>query len=100
MSDFLDITAAAMGSSMSYMECDAVIYEGQSFWGVASEKESQTLAIGGFESHFTGSLRVEKAGFPLPVKGTRLTLNGTERRIGDVAEDPISWTLYLEDVTR
>jgi len=100
MSDFLDITAAAMATSMSYMECDAVIYEGQTFWGVASEKESQTLAIGGFESHFAGSLRIEKAGFPQPVKGTRLTLNGTERRIGDVAEDPISWTLYLEDVTR
>jgi len=100
MSDYLDITAAAMSSAMSYMECDAVIYKGQSFWGVASEKESQTLAIGGFESHFAGSLRVEKAGFPLPVKGTRVTLNGTERRIGDVAEDPISWTLYLEDITR
>jgi hypothetical protein len=100
MSEFLDITAAAMATSMSYMECDAVVYEGQSFWGVASEKESQTLAIGGFESHFAGSARVEKAGFPVPVKGTKLTLNNRELRIGDIGEDPISWTLFLEDPSR
>jgi hypothetical protein len=100
MSEFLDITAAAMATSMSYMECDAVVYEGQSFWGVASEKESQTLAIGGFESHFAGSLRIEKAGFPLPVKGTKISINGTNRRITEIAEDPISWTLYLEDISR
>jgi hypothetical protein len=34
------------------------------------------------------------------VKGTKLTLNGRELRIGDIAEDPISWTLYLEDPSR
>lgn len=100
MSEFLDTTAAAMSFALGYMQADTVTYNGVTVFSVASEKESQTLAIGGFESHFTGSVRLLKAGFPVPVKGTKLTLNSTERRIGDVAEDPISWTLYLEDITR
>lgn len=100
MSDFLDITAAAMGQALGYMQADSVTYAGVTADAVASEKESQTLAIGGFESHFTGSVRIAKADFPVPVKGTKLILNGKERRIGDIAEDPISWTLYLEDPSR
>lgn len=100
MSEFLDVTAAAMGFALGYMQADSVTYQGVTADCVASEKESQTLAIGGFESHFIGSVRLAKAGFPTPVKGTKLTLNGTERRIGDIAEDPISWTLYLEDISR
>ena len=100
MSEFLDITAAAMGAALTYMQADSVTYAGVTADCVASEKEAQTLAIGGFESHFIGSVRVAKAGFPAPIKGAKLTLNGTQRRIGDVAEDPISWTLYLEDISR
>ena len=100
MSEFLDVTAAAMEFSLGYMQADSVTYQGVTVDCVASEKESQTLAIGGFESHFIGSVRLAKAGFPSPVKGTKLTLNGKELRIGDIAEDPISWTLYLEDVSR
>lgn len=100
MSDWRDITATAMGDALGYMQADSVTYQGVTADCVASERESQTLAIGGFESHFIGSVRLAKAGFPAPVKGTKLTLNGTERRIGDIAEDPVSWTLYLEDITR
>ena len=100
MSEFLAITAAAMADAIGYMQADTVVYQGATVFGVASEKESQTLAIGGFESHFMGSVRLEKAGFPTPVKGTKLTLNSRELRIGDIDEDPISWTLYLEDVSR
>ena len=100
MSEFLAITAHAMADAIGYMQADTVVYQGVTVFGVASEKENQTLAIGGFESHFAGSARLEKAGFPAPVKGTKLTLNGRELRIGDIAEDPISWTLYLEDPSR
>jgi len=100
MSDWRDITATALGDALGYMQADSVTYQGVTVNSVASERESQTLAIGGFESHFIGSVRLAKAGFPIPVKGTKLTLNGTERRIGDIAEDPVSWTLYLEDITR
>lgn len=100
MSEWRDITAAAMGDALGYMQADSVTYQGVTADCVASEKESQTLAIGGFESHFIGAVRLAKAGFPVPVKGTKLTLNGTERRIGNVAEDPISYTLYLEDISR
>ena len=56
--------------------------------------------MGGFEQHFVGSVRLLKAGFPEPVKGAKLTVNGTERRITSWDEDPISWKLYLEDITR
>ena len=100
MSEFLAITAHAMADAIGYMQADTVIYQGVTVFAVASEKESQTLTIGGFESHFAGSARLEKAGFPTPVKGTKLTLNGRELRIGDIGEDPISWTLYLEDPSR
>lgn len=100
MSEFLDVTAAAMEFSLGYMQADSVTYQGVTVDCVASEKESQTLAIGGFESHFIGSVRLAKAGFPTPTKGTKLTLNGKELRIGDIAEDPISWTLSLEDPSR
>jgi hypothetical protein len=100
MSEWTAITATAMADAIGYMQADTVVYQGATVFAVASEKESQTLAIGGFESHFTGAVRLEKAGFPTPVKGTKLTLNGRELRIGDIAEDPISWTLYLEDPSR
>jgi hypothetical protein len=100
MSDWRDITATAMDDALGYMQADSVTYQGVTVFSVASERESQTLAIGGFESHFAGSVRMAKAGFPQPVKGTKISVNGTERRIGDIAEDPISWTLYLEDVSR
>lgn len=100
MSEFLAITAHAMADAIGYMQADTVVYQGVTVFAVASEKESQTLTIGGFESHFAGSARLEKAGFPTPVKGTKLTLNGRELRIGDIGEDPISWTLYLEDPSR
>jgi hypothetical protein len=100
MSDWRDITATAMDDALGYMQADSVTYQGVTVNSVASERESQTLAIGGFESHFIGSVRLAKAGFPTPVKGTKLTLNSRELRIGDIAEDPISWTLYLEDPSR
>jgi hypothetical protein len=100
MSDWRDITATAMDDALGYMQADSVTYQGVTVNSVASERESQTLAIGGFESHFIGSVRLAKAGFPIPVKGTKLTLNARELRIGDIAEDPFSWTLYLEDPSR
>jgi hypothetical protein len=56
--------------------------------------------MGGFEQHFAGFVRVAKAGFPEPVKGTKLTVNGTERRITSWDEDPVSWKIYLEDISR
>ena len=64
MSEFLAITAHAMADAIGYMQADTVVYQGVTVFAVASEKESQTLTIGGFESHFAGSARLEKAGFP------------------------------------
>jgi hypothetical protein len=100
MSEFLAITAAAMADAIGYMQADTVIYNGVTVFSVASEKTSDLLAMGGFEQHFAGSVRLLKAGFPEPIKGAKLTVNGTERRITSWDEDPISWKLYLEDITR
>jgi hypothetical protein len=82
------------------MQADSVTYNGVTVFSVASEKTSDLLAMGGFEQHFAGSVRLLKAGFPEPIKGAKLTVNGTERRITSWDEDPISWKIYLEDVTR
>lgn len=100
MSAFVDLNAAAMEFSLGYMQADSVTYNGVTVDCVASEKMSDILATGGFETHFTGSCRVLKSGFPVPVKGQKLTLNGTERRIHSFDEDPISYRLNLEDPTR
>ena len=100
MSEFLAITAAAMADAIGYMQADSVTYDGVTVFSVASEKTSDILAMGGYEQHFAGFVRLLKAGFPDPVKGAKLTVNGTERRITSWDEDPISWKLYLEDVTR
>jgi hypothetical protein len=100
MSEFLDVTSAAMEFALGYMEADVVVYEGVTAPAVASEKISDLLAAGGFEQHFAGSVRVSKTGFPTPVKGKKITVNGTERRIEGWDEDPVSWKIRLEDVTR
>lgn len=100
MSEWTAITAAAMGDALGYMQADSVIYQGVTVDCVATEKTSDILAAGGFEQHFAGFVRLLKSGFPEPVKGAKLTVNGTERRITSWDEDPISWKIYLEDVTR
>ena len=100
MSDWTAITENAMSQALDYMQSDTVIYDGVTVFSVASEKTSDLLAMGGYEQHFAGFVRLLKAGFPEPVKGAKLTVNGTERRITSWDEDPISWKLYLEDVTR
>lgn len=100
MSDFLDTTAAAMSFALGYMQADSVTYQGVTADCVASEKVSDILAAGGFEQHFAGFVRVAKVGFPEPIKGSKLSVNGTERRITSWDEDPISWKIYMEDITR
>jgi hypothetical protein len=100
MSAFLNITSAAMDFAFDYMAADVVVYQGVTKFCVASEKISELLVAGGFQQDFTGFVRVAKSNFPAPVKGSKLTVNGNELRIISWDEDPISWKLYLEDVTR
>lgn len=100
MSEWTAITEFAMSQALGYMQADSVTYAGVTVDCVATEKTSDLLTMGGFEQHFAGFVRLLKAGFPVPVKGAKLTVNGTERRITSWDEDPISWKIYLEDVTR
>lgn len=100
MSDFLDVTSAAMDFAFDYMAADVVVYQGVTKFCVASEKFLELLVAGGYQQDFAGFLRVSKTSFPDPVKGNKLTVNGNELRIVSWDEDPISWKIYLEDVTR
>ena len=100
MSDWTAITESAMSQALDFMQADSVTYQGVTADCVATEKTSDLLAMGGFEQHFAGFVRVAKAGFPEPVKGTKLTVNGTERRITSWDEDPVSWKIYMEDISR
>jgi hypothetical protein len=100
MSTFLDITRNALGAALAFMESDVVEYKGTTAICVAQESTSEILGAGGFEQHFQGFVRVAKTGFPVPVKGELLTLNGTELRIVSLNECPISWRINLEDPSR
>ena len=100
MSDFTATLDAAMESALAYMQADSVTYDGVTVDCVANEKTSDLLTMGGYEQRFAGFVRLRKAGFPAPVKGARIEVNGTERRITSWDEDPISYKIYLEDITR
>jgi hypothetical protein len=100
ISEFLTITDAAMADALAYMQVNSVTYEGVTVDGVCSEKTSDLLSIGGYEQHFTGSTKVRKDGFPQPVKGGKIIINGSERRITSWDENPIFYRIYLEDITR
>lgn len=100
MSTFLDITQNALGAALAFMQSDVVEYKGTTAVCVAQEGTSEVLGVGGFEQHFQGFVRVAKTGFPVPVKGELLTLNGTELRIVSLSECPISWRINLEDPSR
>lgn len=89
-----------MADAFAFMQADSATYKGVTVDCVANERVSDILAAGGFQENFVGFVRVLKAGFPTPEKGDRITVNGTERRITFWDEDPISWKLHLEDITR
>lgn len=100
MPSFLQTTAAALQTALQYMQADLVSYEGVVANCVASEKVSEMLVAGGFAEHFAGFVRVAKDGFPVPVKGSKILVNGTERRIVNYDEDPISYKIHLEHISR
>jgi hypothetical protein len=100
MSTFLDITRNALGAALAFMESDVVEYKGTTAVCVAQEETTQIMRYGGFRHHFTGFVRVAKTGFPEPVKGELLTLNGTELRIVSVDECPISFKISLEQADK
>ena len=100
MSDFLNITDSAMADALGYMQVNSITYEGITVDAMCSEKTSDLHAMGGYEQHFSGHTAVRKQGFPQPVKGSKLIVNGVERRIMSWDENPIFYRLYLEDISR
>jgi hypothetical protein len=100
MSSYLDITRAAMVQALAYTQTDSVTYKEVTVNAAALEETSDTINFGGFEQHFKGTVYVVKDGFPEPVKGEKLELNGTMRRITGWVETPVNWGLHLEDISR
>jgi hypothetical protein len=77
-------------------------YKGQSYIGVVNELEtSEIIDFGGFQSHISCTVAVKQDGFPEPVKGDRITVNGIVRRIVKVSNNNgVTWHLHLEDISR
>lgn len=69
--------------------------------GVLNElKQSQRIMIGGFDVLLSASIQVAKNGFTAPAIGSRVFAGGKDRRVVAIDEDPISYTLHLEEVNR
>jgi hypothetical protein len=100
MIDWFAIAASALDQSLVIMG-EEFEYQGQQFKGVINQTEtSELLDYGGFQSHVVCSVYVQKAGFPIPVKGDRMTIRGVDYRIVKTADHPVSWTIFLEDISR
>lgn len=97
---YLDTTDAALAEAINFMQVNTVVYKGQTFFGVCNETPSDTLAVGGYEEHFAGTIRVRRDGFPEPTLGDRITTNGIERRIIKWDENPLTYKFYLENISR
>lgn len=69
--------------------------------GVLNElKQSQRIMIGGFDVLLSASIQVAKNGFTAPAIGSKVFAGGKDRRVVAIDEDPISYTLHLEEVNR
>jgi hypothetical protein len=100
MATWFDISANALAQSLDCMG-EEFDYLGQTYKGVINETNtSEVLNFGGFETHISCEIYMQKRGFPTPAKGDRLTIRGIERRIVRTADHPNAWSIYLEDVSR
>ena len=100
MIDWFATAATALDQSLAIMG-EEFEYQGESWKGVINQTEtSEVLDYGGFQSHVVCSVYVQKAGFPVPTKGSRLSIRGVDYRIVKTADHPVSWTIYLEDISR
>ena len=101
MIDWFAIAASALDQSMTIMGEEFETSDGRVLKGIINEADtSEVLAIGGFESHASIVLYVAKTDYPEPVKGDYVTIKGVRRRIVKTADHPVSWSLFLEDISR
>ena len=100
MIDFLATCQRAADQAVPFMG-EPITYQGGVYKGVINERDqSELIAVGGFEQHMAGSLSVSKTGFPVPVIGQRITVQGVDRRISRVTSQPTTWNIQLEHVQR
>lgn len=98
--NFFDVAKQGMAASISTMGQSFSI-DGVQHQGVLNElKQSQKIMVGGFDVILSASVQVAKNGFTAPAIGTKVFAGGKNRRIVAIDEDPISYTLHLEEVNR
>jgi hypothetical protein len=94
------IAADATDQALSVMG-EEFVYHGVTWRGVINQTDThEILEVGGFATYCTCAILIQKRGFPTPIKGEKLTIGGKPLRIVRIADHPVSWTLYLEDVSR
>lgn len=97
---WFSIAANALEQSLDIMG-EEFVYGGVTYKGVINETDtSEVLDFGGFQSHISCEVYMQKRGFPIPQKGDKLSIRGVERRIVRTADHPTAWSIYLEDVSR
>ncbi len=98
--DFYGITKSGLAAAVNVMGQSFTV-DGVQHFGVLNElKQSQRIMVGGFDVILSASIQVAKNGFPAPVIGAKVVAGGKNRRIVAIDEDPISFTLHLEEVNR
>ncbi len=98
--DFFDVAKRGMATAVGVMG-QSFTLDGVQHFGVLNElKQSQRIMVGGFDVLLSASIQVAKNGFPAPAIGGKVVVGGKNRRIVAIDEDPISYTLHLEEVNR
>lgn len=98
--NFFDVSRRGMASAVDTMGQTFTINDVE-HRGVLNElKQSQRIMIGGFDVLLSASIQVAKNGFTAPAIGSKVFAGGKNRRIVAIDEDPISYTLHLEEVNR
>ena len=98
--NFFDVSRRGMASAVDTMG-QAFTINDVEHRGVLNElKQSQRIMIGGFDVLLSASIQVTKNGFTAPAIGSKVFVGGKNRRVVAIDEDPISYTLHLEEVNR
>lgn len=97
---FFEVNATAANQSIAYMG-RPFSFGGQVYRGIINELESNPdLMLGGNMPDWTVAVYVRKTGFPVPVVGQVVTIEGVEYRIASIFSDVISYTLNLQNLAQ
>lgn len=97
---FHETNVAALTQAVAYMGRQFV-FRGVTYKGIINELEAESvLSVGADSQQFAVAVYVRKTGFPVPLIGEPLFIDGLKHRIAMVMSDSISYTLQLEHPTQ